>query len=167
MAGCQHPYGLAQSSCHPGSCAKASADTAPVFGAGDGGPFGRPLWKSDRAANRYEAPRDESPPPAPTSAEIITQIQLHSPGADSAVRVRYAQPGSLVSAAQNLRLRFCACDARCRADGRIDHREGDYHDRTKQDCSSLIHGRAPEGKRKAPESDPQGLCVSLRTANRS
>ena len=41
MAGCQHPYGLAQSSCHPGSCAKASADTAPVFGAGDGGPFGR------------------------------------------------------------------------------------------------------------------------------
>jgi hypothetical protein len=61
------------------------------------------LWKSDRATNRNVAPCAgwvSAAGLAPTSGAIITQIQLHSSRADSAVRVRYAQPGSPVSTGQ-------------------------------------------------------------------
>jgi hypothetical protein len=60
---------------------------------------------SDRAANRYDAPcagRVSAAGLALTSGEVATQFQLDSSRADSAVRVRYAQPRSRVC--ENARL---------------------------------------------------------------
>ena len=60
--------------------------------------------------------REGSPPPGPRllQAEVVKQFQSDSLRTDSRVRVLPPQPGSLVSATQNVRLRFCACDARSR-----------------------------------------------------
>ena len=57
----------------------------------------RNLGRSCKSASRQLA-RKGSPPPAPTSGEVVTKFQSDSSRTDSPVRILYAQPTSAVSA---------------------------------------------------------------------